>query len=213
MERRLVVVLEDAPLRAVTVGKELTLLHAEEHAKLATKKAGEQAAVLRPESTHQALLALFDSPLAKAGLLKVFVRTIDNVLIDVDSGTKIPRSYRRFAALFAQLLTKLKIRAVNSSRVLLKTVKNPVTAHLPPDTRVVGVDGTAELLTAETLAAHSGSLAVVISASGRGQPLAADYIHSRYRLSNYPLSPSAAAAKLTSGFEQVWAVEQNLLQA
>lgn len=33
----------------------------------------------------------------------------------------------------AQVLEKLRIRAVNSSKTLIKVVKNPVTDHLPTD--------------------------------------------------------------------------------
>jgi rRNA small subunit pseudouridine methyltransferase Nep1 len=33
----------------------------------------------------------------------------------------------------AQVLEKLKVRAVNSSKTLIKVVKNPVTDHFPPD--------------------------------------------------------------------------------
>jgi rRNA small subunit pseudouridine methyltransferase Nep1 len=68
-----------------------------------------------------------DSPLNKAGYLKVFIKTENGVLIDISPNTKIPRTYKRFAALFAQLLSKLKIRAAQSSETLLKIIKNPIT--------------------------------------------------------------------------------------
>ena len=37
------------------------------------------------------------------------------------------------------MLVKLKIRAANSSEVLLKIVKNPITAHLPHNTLKIGM--------------------------------------------------------------------------
>ncbi len=43
---------------------------------------------------------LLDSPLNRAGLLRVFIHTRDNVLIDVHPQTRIPRTYDRFAGLF-----------------------------------------------------------------------------------------------------------------
>ena len=38
----------------------------------------------RPDITHQTLLALFDSPLNRANLLQVYVRTVKNVLIEIN---------------------------------------------------------------------------------------------------------------------------------
>ncbi len=38
----------------------------------------------RPDISHQVLLALLDSPLNKAGLLQVYLRTKTNALIEVN---------------------------------------------------------------------------------------------------------------------------------
>merc|ERR1712129_418309 len=57
----------------------------------------------RPDIVHQALLTLLDSPLNKAGKLKIFIHTQKNVLIDVNPKLRIPRTYRRFAGLMVQL--------------------------------------------------------------------------------------------------------------
>lgn len=92
------------------------------------------------------MLTLFDSPLNKADRLRVFIHTADNVLISIDPGCKIPRTYRRFAGLFVQLLQKLKIRAVNTNKILLKVIKNPVTDHLPVDAIRVGTSTKGELV-------------------------------------------------------------------
>ena len=37
----------------------------------------------RPDVTHQSILALMDSPLNKAGLLQIYIRTQKNALIEV----------------------------------------------------------------------------------------------------------------------------------
>jgi hypothetical protein len=44
-------------------------------------------------------MALLDSPLNKAGLLRVFIHTASNVLIEVSPHIRIPRTYKRFAGL------------------------------------------------------------------------------------------------------------------
>ena len=45
--------------------------------------------------------------------------------------SKIPRTEKKFYALMAQVIEKLKVRAVNSSKTLLKVIKNPITDHIP----------------------------------------------------------------------------------
>jgi rRNA small subunit pseudouridine methyltransferase Nep1 len=69
----------------------------------------------RPDITHQSLLTLMDSPLNKAGKLEVFVTTAGNQVIKINPATRIPRTYKRFAALMAQLMKKMTIRAEESS--------------------------------------------------------------------------------------------------
>ena len=53
-------------------------------------------------------MAVLDSPLTKTGHVKIYIHTMENALIEVDSGTRIPRTYSRFANLMAQLLGKYR---------------------------------------------------------------------------------------------------------
>lgn len=109
------------------------------HKKYITQVLKKEIATFRPDIVHRCLLTLQDSPLNKAGLLKVLVHTMDNVLIEIDpscrviSVDQIPRTEEKFYQLMAQVLEKLRIRAVNSSKTLIKVIRNPVTDHLPSD--------------------------------------------------------------------------------
>lgn len=49
-------------------------------------------------------MMLLDSPLNKAGLLQVYLRTNKNVLIEINPQTRIPRTYKRFAGLMGARL-------------------------------------------------------------------------------------------------------------
>ena len=64
----------------------------------------------RPDIVHQCLLALLDSPLAKAERLQIFIHTQRDILIEVNPKIRIPRTYKRFAGLMVQLLQKLSIK-------------------------------------------------------------------------------------------------------
>lgn len=61
----------------------------------------------RPDITHQSLLMLFDSPLNRAGLLQVYIRTARNVLIEVNPQTRIPRTFKRFGGLMGKFCLNL----------------------------------------------------------------------------------------------------------
>jgi len=45
---------------------------------------------------------LMDSPLNRAGLLQVYIRTNKNVLIEINPQTRIPRTFKRFAGLMGK---------------------------------------------------------------------------------------------------------------
>jgi rRNA small subunit pseudouridine methyltransferase Nep1 len=49
--------------------------------------------------SKQCLLTLLDSPLNKAGLLQVYIHTAKGVLIEVNPGVRIPRTFKRFSGL------------------------------------------------------------------------------------------------------------------
>jgi rRNA pseudouridine-1189 N-methylase Emg1 (Nep1/Mra1 family) len=67
------------------------------------KKHGKNPGDFRPDILHQELLALLDSPLNKAGKLRVYIHSASNVLIEVNSNCRIPRTYKRFAGLMGAL--------------------------------------------------------------------------------------------------------------
>ena len=52
----------------------------------------------------------------------------------------------------AQLLKNLKIRAMNTSHTLLKVIKNPVTDHIPLDTRIIGLSTQGKSMNMRTVA-------------------------------------------------------------
>ena len=129
-EKRLIIVLEGAHLESCKTGKEFSLLNIDEHKGILSRN-NRDFSTARPDITHQCLLMLFDSPLNRAGLLQVFIRTAQNVLIEINPATRIPRTFKRFAGLMVQLLHKYSITAADSSVKLIKVIKNPITDHLP----------------------------------------------------------------------------------
>lgn len=92
------VVLEQCSLETVKTKRGFELLNCDDH-QGACKRAGRNPADYRPDIVHQVLLALLDSPLNKAGGLRVLMQTKKNILIDVLPQTRIPRTFKRFCGL------------------------------------------------------------------------------------------------------------------
>ena len=68
--RQVIVILEQAALETVKTSKGYQLLNCDDH-KGIHKKLNREASQSRPDILHQELMALLDSPLNKAGYLKV----------------------------------------------------------------------------------------------------------------------------------------------
>jgi rRNA pseudouridine-1189 N-methylase Emg1 (Nep1/Mra1 family) len=106
--RQLIIVLERARLETVKAGANFELLNGDDHGHI-MKKHGRDPAEARPDITYQCLLTLLDSPLNKAGLLQVYVHTEQNVLIEINPKTRIPRTFKRFCGLMGFSSTPQKL--------------------------------------------------------------------------------------------------------
>ncbi len=107
-----IVLLEGANLETVRVPGRTTglaLLNSGDHQHI-LKKTKRDEMTTRPDILHQCLLTLTDSPLNKAGKLKVYLRSAKNVLIEIHRQTRIPRTVHRLYGLIVELLQKYKAR-------------------------------------------------------------------------------------------------------
>ena len=116
----------------------MELINSEDHQRFIENKLKQDVEEFRPDIVHQSLLALLDSPLAKAGRLRILINTKKGVIIKVAPTIRLPRTYKRFSGLMAQLLTKMKIKSPESKVTLLEVVNGPIESHFPPDAFVIG---------------------------------------------------------------------------
>lgn len=212
----IIVLLDQATLETVKNKRGIfELLNCDDHRELCKKKLKKNPNDYRPDILHQELLALLDSPLNKAGLLKVYIATTKKVLIEVHPSIRIPRTYKRFAGLMVQLLHKMKIKASNDSTALLKVIKNPFSQHLPAGTRCYGFSSQGTLYSPIVLAKtlvpvepHSKEppTCLVIGAMSSGHITIEDhpYIEKMVSISSYPLSGASALSRVMGGIEHHW---------
>lgn len=208
-----IVLLEGANLeltKARTGG--MTLLNSEEHTNV-LRKSGRTANDARPDITHQCLLALMDSPLNKAGRLKVFVRSARNVLIEVHPEMRVPRTARRFYGLMAELLSKFKVRGTAGSQPLLRVVRNPMTSHLPVGCRRVVCTYNSENVqdirkharkmsaaSQEDTTSGKRTVLYVVGAIAHGK-VEEEWAEENVCISEYPLSAATVCSRITYAYE------------
>ncbi|KAJ3102275.1 Ribosomal RNA small subunit methyltransferase mra1 [Phlyctochytrium bullatum] len=212
-KKRLIVVLEQASLETVKLGKgkegHYALLNCDDHHHI-LKKNNRDLSESRPDIAHQCLLTLLDSPLNKAGLLQVYIHTTKNVLIEVNPHVRIPRTFKRFCGLMVQLLHKLSIRAVSGPEKLLKVIKNPITDHLPPNARKITMSSDSPVVRIGdyvTTLPRDQPVVFFIGAMAHGPDnWVDDLVDEKISISEYPLSASVTCGKLTCAFEDLWGI-------
>jgi len=232
----IIVVLDQATAETVKNRRGVyELLNCDDHRDYCKKKLRKDPNEFRPDILHQELLALLDSPLNKAGMLKVYVQTKQRVLIELDPAVRIPRTYKRFAGLMVQLLHKMKIKAAVSTsaaaaggaggganKTLLKVIKNPVSQYLPAGARCFGMSCQGTLYRPMALArsilppvppppggsSASPPICFVIGAMSTGHVKIDDhpYIERMISISEYPLSGASAISRLLCGIEEHWGI-------
>lgn len=210
--RQVVVLLDKAFLETTkTKRNDFELLNCDDHRHIA-RKHGLDPANYRPDILHQMLLALIDSPLNKAGHLKIFIHTEKHVLIEVNPKVRIPRTYKRFSGLMVQLLHKLKIRSATDSEVLLKVIKNPISRHLPPNCHAYAFEPSGDLYSPRAFAASlpddGKPILLVLGATAAENVAVADhpYVQKLVSISEYPLSGACALSRLCGAIENQWGV-------
>jgi rRNA small subunit pseudouridine methyltransferase Nep1 len=212
----IIVLLDQATIETVKNKRGVyELLNCDDHRDLCKKKLKKDPNVYRPDILHQEMLALLDSPLNKAGMLRIYIQSQQNVLIEVNPSIRIPRTYKRFAGLMVQLLHKLKIKAGTESTTLLKVIKNPFSQYLPAGTQCYGMSSQGTLYSPVSLAQSilpaapdlgAAPVCFIVGAMSTGHITIEDhpYMEKMFSVSSYPLSGASALSRITAGIEHHW---------
>lgn len=204
---RVIFVIENAFLENVKIKGQTHLLNFDDHKNL-MHKAGKDATNARPDILHQTLLAIYDSPLAKAGKIEVFIHTHKNDLIYVDPAIRLPRTFQRFCGLMSQLLINRSVHASGSesNKKLLTMIKNPITDHLPPNIRKIALSKSWNSVKLDKFIGEElddSPVCFIIGGFAHGQ-LDIDYEDERISVADYPLSAAACASRVCHSFEMKW---------
>jgi rRNA small subunit pseudouridine methyltransferase Nep1 len=102
-------------------------------------------------------------------------------------------------------LTKLRIRAANTSEILLKVIKNPITDHLPMNTPIIATSEKSRIVDLDEYceSLKDKTTVFVVGAISKGD-VNIDYNDDSISVSSYPLSAAVVCSKLCNSFEKVW---------
>jgi rRNA small subunit pseudouridine methyltransferase Nep1 len=160
----------------------------------------------------QCLLTILDAPINKSGHLRILIESTSGLVVEVNPLVRVPRTFKRFAGLMAQLLqTGVIYGSTQESKepeVLLKILNGPIWSFLPQSTYCIAlsqegktvkvsdyVDGVADL----------ENICIVVGAKAQGaDDFADEWVDDKISISNYSLSASVACAKFTDAVEEVW---------
>ena len=203
--RQLIVVLEAAGLDYSRLHKKKPeLLSYDENEKFIRERLRRDPEDYKPHIVHQCLLNLMDSPLNKAGLLKVLINTFNGQLIEINPQTRIPRTYQRFSPLIGQLLKKEKIRSSDGLTSLMRILKGPVIEHLPKECLKVAASTKGRLVHINEYLKDvdtNNPVVFVIGAVDKGTPsVDVGYTQDIVSLSRYHLASATVCAKLLIAF-------------
>ncbi|XP_022147804.1 ribosomal RNA small subunit methyltransferase nep-1 [Momordica charantia] len=202
-------VLERASLEVAKVGKSYQLLNSDDHSNF-LRRNNRNPGDYRPDILHQALLAIFDSRIAKAGRLKVvYVKTEKGLLIEIKPYVRLPRTQKRFYGVMLQLLQKLSITAAGKREKLFRVIKNPVTQYLPASSRKIGFSHSSDKLVKMRNylddVRTDADLVFVLGAMAHGK-IETDYTDDLLAISEYPLSASCCIADICKDLAEKWNV-------
>ncbi|ELQ75698.1 Protein required for 18S rRNA maturation and 40S ribosome biogenesis [Trachipleistophora hominis] len=154
------------------------------------------AAPPRPDITHHILLTIIDSPLYKSNRCKIYVKTVNNILIEINEGTRIPRTTTRFVGLMKDVLRKLKIK--DEDKTLMRVVKSKI--DFPPGAVKIGMSRKGERISKEHFIAND--VVLYVNAKQRGEDVFDD-VDVLMKVSDYELSGAAAVGKAIFFIEDI----------
>lgn len=74
----------------------------------------------RPDIVHFSLLNALETPLSEEGLLRVYVHTFQDFILEFDPNVRLPRNYMRFKGLIEQLFKTGRVPPRDKALIMLR---------------------------------------------------------------------------------------------
>lgn len=147
---------------------------------------------------YNTLKLLLDSPLNKSNKLKIYVHTLNNILIEFNYVIDIPSTLDDFNNLMLCLLKKLSIKA-DDGTVLARVIKNPISKYFSPNSVRIQLSTEGSKLIKEDIKPFDFEYVFFINLINKNEK----NDNLSVKLSDFKLSIESCCIKLTSIFEEL----------
>jgi rRNA small subunit pseudouridine methyltransferase Nep1 len=159
----------------------------------------------RPDLLYLTLLSVTGAPMYQDGLIKIFVHTLNDVVLEFEERTRPPRSYLRFRNLFESALYEKPeaglIRVYNST--VQSLVKERIRADMAIGFSVLGKRCTLENLAIEVLGKKNPAVVIGGFPKGHFSPQTLGAFDEFVRIDDRPLDAHVVASRLVYEVEKV----------
>ncbi len=157
----------------------------------------------RPDLVHGALLSITGTPLYLDGMVKVFVHTYADVVLDIEPKTRIPKSYLRFRGLMEKILLGedsglVKMRRSGIRELVRKTIAPDIVFGLS----VQGRRTELEELAGKFISADKPCVLVGGFPHGHFSPDTLSVVDELVRIHAMPLEAHVVTSRLLYEFEK-----------
>ena len=157
----------------------------------------------RPDLVHAALLGVTGTPLYLNGRAKVFVHTYDNLVLDLQEKTRIPKNYLRFRGLMEKaLVDKPGVGLVRMRNGGLRELLRAMSPDLVVGLSVQGRPMTFEELAAKVAGAREACAIVGGFPRGHFSPSTLSLLDELVRIDSRPMEAHVVVARLVYEIEK-----------
>ncbi|CAL1374118.1 unnamed protein product [Linum trigynum] len=209
VKSRAVFVLENASLTKGFVHKKKKILRCNEDGNSLLRQ-GKNPNDYQPDIVFEALRAILDSKLNKAGMVgAIYVKTDAGLLLEVKPNVRIPRTCKRFCGVVVDVLEKSCIRSKDTGDVLIRVVEGPVTRYLPENACITGLSYSSQksVQIKDYVSGISDDFnpVFVVGAMVNGK-VSEEYTNDYVSISDYPLSAKFCLGMICHALEQKWSI-------
>lgn len=159
----------------------------------------------RPDLVHFSILSATSTPLYQHALMKLYVHTVQDIVIQFADNTRIPKSYHRFEGLFSRLLYQDSIEFEGNTLLEARrcTIHDLIKSINPTKTVGLSIHGK-QFIDNNTIGNFGENPCVVVGGFQRGEftRTTIDMLDCMYRISRMPLESHVVISRLLYDMER-----------
>lgn len=159
----------------------------------------------RPDLVHFSILAATSTPLYQHTLMKLYIHTVQDVVIQFSDNVRIPKSYHRFEGLFSRLLCQNSVEYEGRTLLMARkcTIHDLIKSINPTKTVGLSVHGK-QFIDVDTINDFGENPCIVVGGFQRGEftRTTTDVLDCMYNIASTPLESHVVISRLLYDVER-----------